>query len=454
VPGPPRRAIAWFRRDLRLDDNRMLAEASRSERVWPVLVADPELLRSLADATGRLAWYAASVRALDAELREHGSGLNVLAGPPERVLPAFAARVGAEIVVSGAGSGPAGNERDRRIAERISLRSVEDLRLFSPGEISTAIGGAQRFYAPFRKSLYARLDGEPWRMAAAGGDLRRLAPLGEDAEPYPDSPHSIALPAAGFPEAARILDRFAAERLSAYRDGRNRPDLDATSRLSPYLRVGAISVRALWRAAADAGEGTGARAWRSELAWREFFHHLQDPAERYPGIRWKEGVAADAALRAWREGRTGYPIVDAGMRQLTASGWMHNRLRLITASFLVKDLGIDPMRGASVFLEHLLDGDEAQNTGNWNWVAGTGADAAPYFRVFNPVAQGRRFDPRGAFVRHWLPELADVPDAWIHEPWLAPAAMRPRAYPPPLVDHAAARQEALARYARPGRRGG
>ena len=436
----------------------MLAEATRSERVWPVLVADPAVLASLSDSPGRLAWYAATVRALDADLRVHGSGLTVLSGSPADVLPAFAARVGAELVVAGAAAGPAGNARDRRVADRIPLRVTEDLRLFAPGEIATAAGSAPRFFAPFRRSLSAQLEAEPWRVAEAVSDMDRLQPLAGDTGRYPDPPDAIVLPVAG-PHAARsVLGDFATGGLVTYHDDRNRPDLDTTSGLSPYLRVGAISVRALWRAAADAGAGPAAESWRRELAWREFFHHLHAGAEnhavRSQDISWEEGGAADASLSAWRAGRTGHPIVDAGMRQLAASGWMHNRLRLITASFLVKDLGIDPTRGASVFLEHLLDGDEAQNTGNWNWVAGTGGDAAPYFRIFNPVLQGRRFDPHGAFVRRWVPELADVPDAWIHEPWLAPGSARPRAYPSPLVDHAVARQRTLARFAPPRSRRG
>lgn len=431
----------------------MLADATRSERVWPVLVADPAVLASLSGSPGRRAWYAAGVRALDADLRAHGSGLTVLSGPPEEVLPAFAARVGAEVVVAGAAGGPAGSARDRRVADRIPLRLTEDLRLFSPGEIATATGRAPRFFAPFRRSLLARLEAEPWRVAEVVSDVDRLAPAAGDAARYPDPPSALAFPKTGPDTARSVLDHFTARGLVMYHDDRNRPDLDTTSGLSPYLRVGAISVRALWRAAAEAGAGPGVDAWRRELAWREFFHHLHAGEERrvprYRHIQWEEGDAADAAFNAWREGRTGYPIVDAGMRQLAASGWMHNRLRLITASFLVKDLGIDPMRGASVFLEHLLDGDDAQNTGNWNWVAGTGVDAAPYVRIFNPVLQGRRFDPHGAFVRRWLPELADLPDAWIHEPWLAPGSAWQRAYPPPLVDHAAARQRTLTRFAPP-----
>jgi deoxyribodipyrimidine photo-lyase len=432
----------------------MLAEATRSERVWPVLVADPELLAGLAAAPGRLAWYAASVRALDAELRALGSGLVVLSGPPERVLPAFASRVGAERVVASASDEPSAAPRDRRVADQIPVTLVEDLRLFAPGELLTSSGRVPRRFAPFRRLLSERLDTEPWRIAAETSDLARLAPMERGGDRYPDATAAPAIPLPGAPEARSMLERFTAEALPGYAADRNRPDLDATSRLSPYLRVGAISIRALWRAATEAGGGPGASAWRTELTWREYFHHLLagGAADEASGgqrrVPWDEGDAADAALLAWETGRTGYPIVDAGMRQLAATGWMHNRVRLITASFLVKDLGIDPIRGAAAFHDHLIDGDVAQNTGNWEWVAGTGADAAPYFRILNPTLQGRRFDPRGTFVRRWLPELASVPDAWIHEPWLAPATQRARDYPSPIVDHAAARLRTMARFAR------
>jgi deoxyribodipyrimidine photo-lyase len=259
--------------------------------------------------------------------------------------------------------------------------------------------------------------------------------------------------------------------VDGYRDARDRPDLDATSRLSPYLRVGAISIRACWRAALNAAErarergddrlARGAATWRGELAWREFFAHVLAAHPRlategfrreYDAIAWADGEEADEALAAWRDGRTGFPFVDAGMRQLAATGWMHNRARLATASFLVKDAGVDWRRGASVFAERLLDADVQQNDGNWQWVAGIGTDAAPYFRIFNPTLQAKRFDPSGTFIRRWVPELADVDDAHVHEPWRAPKP--PRGYPEPILDHAEARQRTLARYRAIGGAGG
>jgi len=458
VSTPPRRAIAWFRRDLRLADNRMLAEATRSERVWPVVVADPEILDALRDAPGRRAWYAANVAALDADLRRHGSALTVLRGRPEEVLPTFAARVGAGLVVAADSDEPGARARDGQVASRIALRVVDDLRLVRPGDLVSGAGSGYRVYTPFRRALEALLTMEPERIAEARPDLRRLAPA-DDPAPYPDEGSPSFLPAPGERAARERLARFVSRHLAGYRDARDRPDLDRTSRLSPDLRVGSLSVRAAWRAVVDL-PGPGAVSFRGELAWREFFHEVleQDPdsVERasraeFRDVAWVDGAEAEDALSAWSAGLTGYPIVDAGMRQLVATGWMHNRLRLITASFLVKDLGVDWRRGAEVFGRHLLDGDVAQNTGNWQWVAGVGTDAARYFRILSPVRQAARFDPGGAFVRRWLPELAGLPANLIHEPWRSPLAAG-LAYPPRIVDHAAARARTLERFAAARRR--
>jgi deoxyribodipyrimidine photo-lyase len=453
VSSPPRRAIAWFRRDLRLTDNAMLAEATRSERAWPVLVEGAELLDERDGAPERGAWYAANVTALQTDLRRRGSDLTVLRGRPEEVLPAFAARVGAEIVVAADDDAPGARQRDARVAGRVALRLVDDLRLLRPTEMTSGSGAPYRVFAPFRRALTARLEAEPQRIAEARPDLGRLAPAA-DAASYPDRGRVAILPEAGEHAAHRRLDRFVERHLAGYRDGRDRPDLDRTSRLSPDLRVGTISIRAAWRSVAGA-PGPGPESFRAELAWREFFHEVlaHDPRSidrasrpEFRSVAWVTGAEADEALAAWVGGHTGFPFVDAGMRQLRATGWMHNRLRLVTASFLVKDLGVDWRRGAEVFQRHLLDGDVAQNTGNWQWIAGVGTDAARYFRILNPVRQGQRFDPDGAFVRAWVPELADVPAAWVHEPWRAPGAHQ-LAYPSPIVDHAEARARTLDRFA-------
>lgn len=463
------RTIAWFRRDLRLTDNRMLEAATRdAERVWPVFVADPDLLREHAAATARLAWFGANVRALDARLREHGSGLTVLRGRPEEVLRRFAAETGAHTVHAAADEEPMAIARDERVGRVVDLRLVDDQRIVPPDALRTGSGGPYTVYTPFRRALDARIDAAPEAATGrADADLSVLAPA-PNAEADTLVIGGVEAPA-GLPEAG---ERAATDRLraflradvAAYRDERDRPDLDTTARLSPHLRVGAISIRACWRAALNAAErarerndrrlGQGASTWRGELAWREFFAHVLAAHPRvatesfrteYDAIEWADGAEADEALAAWRDGRTGFPFVDAGMRQLEATGWMHNRARLVTASFLVKDAGVDWRRGASVFAERLIDADVQQNHGNWQWVAGVGTDAAPYFRIFNPILQGRKFDPDGAYIRRWVPELADFDPDHIHDPSRAPSP--PSDYPAPILDHAQARQRALARYA-------
>ena len=464
----PRRAIAWFRRDLRLADNRMLEAATRdAARVWPVFVADPALLETHALATGRIAWFGANLAALDARLRDAGSGLTVLRGRPEDVLPAFAADVGADRVYAAADEDPVAIARETEVAGVVDLRLVDDQRIVPPSELRTGAGDAYTVFTPFRRSLDARIDDAPEAFTSrAEADLTRLAPppaagTGLKAFVAPPAPHE--LPDAGEEAATNRLRAFLRADIDDYHGERDRPDLDSTSHLSPYLRVGAISIRACWRAAVNAAGrarersdrrlAQGALTWRGELAWREFFAHVLAAHPRLAnesfrreldGIEWSTASEAGTALDAWRNGRTGFPFVDAGMRQLVATGWMHNRARLVTASFLVKDAGVDWRRGESVYLEHLLDADTQQNNGNWQWVAGVGTDAAPYFRIFNPTLQAKKFDPHGAYVRRWVPELAHLPDELIHEPWRAPQV--PKAYPEPLLDHAEARQRTLARY--------
>ena len=468
VTDEPRRAIAWFRRDLRLTDHRMLSAATRSaERVWPVFVADPTLLATHATATGRIAWFDANLRALDDRLRRIGSGMTVLRGRPEDVLPAFAAMVGATLVYATADEDPVAIARDDRVAKALDLCLVDDQRIIPPRELRTGAGAAYTVYTPFRRALDATMGEAPDASTeGAEADLSRLAPpstglSGPNAIAVRASPH--ALPPPGEEAAANRLREFLRGGIDAYRDERDRPNLDGTSHLSPYLRVGAISIRACWRAARNAAERgrdapdrrlvDGATTWRGELAWREFFAHVlaahprlasQSFRPELDGVEWATGDEADDAVAAWRAGRTGFPFVDAGMRQLVATGWMHNRARLVTASFLVKDAGVDWRRGESVFLEHLLDADTQQNNGNWQWVAGVGTDAAPYFRIFNPTLQAKKFDPDGAYVRRWVPELSHLPNERIHEPWRA--AEQPPDYPAPILDHAEARARTLARY--------
>ena len=470
VTDSSRRTIAWFRRDLRVADNRMLEAATRqADRTWPVFVADPALLARHAAAPARVAWFAANLRALDARLAAHGSGITVLVGEPAQVLRDFAAAVGATSVHAAADEDPAAVARDAEVGRAVDLELVDDQRIVPPASLRTGAGEAYTVYTPFRRTLDARIDDAPEAITAtAEPQLDRLAPRpdptsGPAAFEAPESPHG--LPEPGEDAAANRLRTFLRADLDAYRDLRDRPDREATSHLSPYLRVGAISIRACWRAALNAAVrarerrdpalARGAASWRGELAWREFFAHVMAAHPRLAGesfrrgldtIDWANGREADDAVSAWRHGRTGFPFVDAGMRQLVATGWMHNRARLVTASFLVKDAGVDWRRGESVFAEHLLDADTAANNGNWQWVAGVGTDAAPYFRIFNPSLQGRKFDPDGAYVRRWVPELAGLAAELIHEPWRAPRP--PRDYPAPMLDHAEARLRTLERYRR------
>lgn len=461
-----RRSVAWFRRDLRLGDNRMLETATRAERVWPVFVVDPDLVETHRAAASRRAWFDAGVRALDGALREQGSALTVLRGRPEEVLPEFAARVGAEAVVAGADEDPAAIARDARVASRVQLQLVDDQRIAPLAAVRTADDHPYTVYSPFRRALERQLaasEHDPF--AAADADLTRLAPPAETTgdEVGENGTAPVDLPPAGERAALDRLRTFLRNDISLYADDRDRPDLDATSRISPYLRVGAVSIRACWRAATNAAERAhergdsalrrGAESWRGELAWREFFAHVIGAHPRlaresfrteYDTIAWEDGGVADEMLEAWRTGMTGYPLVDAGMRQLVATGWMHNRARLVTASFLVKHLGIDWRAGERVFADHLLDADVQQNNGNWQWVAGVGTDAAPYFRIFNPTLQATRFDPDGTYIRQWVPELSPVADDRVHQPWKAVGP--PAGYPAPIVQHAEARARALVRY--------
>ncbi|MEO5986285.1 MAG: deoxyribodipyrimidine photo-lyase [Candidatus Limnocylindria bacterium] len=462
----PRRTIAWFRRDLRLADNRMLELATRAERAWPVFVADPDLLAANESATGRVAWFDANLRALDDRLREHGSGLTILRGRPADALRRFADSVDAHSVIAAADEDPVAIERDARVADAVDLTLVNDQRIVPPDLLRTAAGHPYTVYTPFRRALDAWIAADPdGATARADFDPASLAPPPDgDGGSLSDVGDGSELPDPGEQAANERLRAFLRSDISGYRDERDRPDIDATSRLSPYLRVGAISVRACWRAVLNARHraaerddvalARGSASWRGELGWREFFAQVllahprlatESFRTEYDTIPWVDGPDGDDLFDAWRAGRSGYPFVDAGMRQLAATGWMHNRARLITASFLVKDLGLDWRRGEAAFSELLLDADVQQNNGNWQWVAGVGTDAAPYFRIFNPTLQARKFDPDGDYIRRWLPELADLPPAHIHEPWRAGTPVS--GYPAPIVDHAEARERTLARYA-------
>jgi deoxyribodipyrimidine photo-lyase len=443
-------SIWWVRRDLRRQDNPALNAAAAAGPVLPVFVLDDALWGPAGDA--RRAFLVASLRALDESLGGH---LVVRHGDPVVELPRIAGEVEAATVVAAADFGPYGHGRDQRTDEALTAAGVSvewtgSPYAVEPGSVVKNDGTPFRVFTPFSRAWVERGWDAPVKAPA-----RISWVSGVDGAGLPDAPDVDAtLPVAGEEAAGRRWRHFLDTAASAYASRRNSPAGDTTSRLSAYLHWGTLHPRTLL---ADLdGRDRGHQVFRNELCWREFYAdvlwHQPESARQalqpqMAGMRLDTGRKADERFAAWAEGRTGYPIVDAGMRQLRDEAWMHNRLRMIVASFLVKDLHLDWTRGARFFMQHLVDGDLASNNHGWQWVAGTGTDAAPYFRVFNPVLQGRKFDPDGAYVRRWVPELGSMPDRWIHAPWEAPERPLDAAdYPDPIVDHHAERDEALARY--------
>jgi deoxyribodipyrimidine photo-lyase len=445
VTGP---ALLWFRRDLRLADHPAL-HAARDDGdgdVVGVFVLDQGLWNRAGLA--RRTFLAQSL----ADLNDRLDGrLTVLTGDPVRTIVSAARHVGAGAVHVSEEFTPYGRGRDEKVASALAEHDIGWVPTgspyaVSPGRITKADGEPYRVFTPFSKAWAAH----GWR--APAGSVRTV-----DWQRY-DGPHrgslptqdaDLDLPVATEAAARKAWQRFRDGDLESYTADRNRPDLDHTSRMSAYLHFGLLHPRTLL---ADLSErsGTGPSTYRNELCWREFY---ADVLHVNPGSAWEtyNPIFANfrwdddrAPFEQWQRGETGFPMVDAGMRQLLAQGWMHNRLRMITASFLVKDLHLPWQWGAQHFLDHLVDGDLASNNHGWQWTAGTGTDAAPYFRVFNPILQGKKYDPAGDFVRRWVPELRGVDGPAVHEPWALPE--HPAGYAEPMVDHHAERDEALRRY--------
>ena len=432
---PP--AILWFRRDLRLSDHPALLAAADSGEVLPLFVLDDRLLKPAGEPRRHFLYDC--LRALDHDL---GGRLHIAAGDPERVVPEIARRIGAGSVHVSADTGPYGRERDERV--RKALEDIDFVRTGSPyavtpGRVRKQDGEPYRVFTPFRR---AWLD-HGWRKPAKSGvdSARWLKLKGGNKVPQGQS----MLPA-GERAALEVWRDFKDEALADYDIGRDRPDRRGTSMLSAYLRWGCVHPRTLL-----AELGPGNETFRSELAWREFYadvlwHQPRTARENYDRkfdkFEHDNGKTVQRRFEAWCEGRTGYPVVDAGMRQLRAENWMHNRVRMIVASFLVKDLHVPWWWGARHFMRHLIDGDLASNQHNWQWVAGCGTDAAPYFRIFNPITQGEKFDPNGDYVRKYVPELRGVRGKTVHKLDRLSAD-----YPAPVVDHAHERQVSLDRYA-------
>jgi len=438
--------VVWFRRDLRLEDNPAWATATRHHRdVVALLVLDPALL----DVAGphRRAAFLAAATDLDHRLRARGGCLRVESGDPANVLPRVVAETGASTVDANRDVSRFARRRDLTVedATTATMRWHWGTLVHRPGSVLTRAGTLSRVFTPF----WRRWTTTPLASPSAEGRARLLNDPG------------AGLPGTDVgPDPADLVARWM-ERADDYPATRDIPAKDGTSGLSTALRYGTISPRALVEEVG--AHSPGREAFVRQLAWRDWYAHTMwefpdlDRRPRraeYEAIEWEEGPDADDAFAAWIEGRTGYPFVDAGMRQLADTGWMHNRVRMVTASFLVKDLLIDWRRGEQYFRRMLTDADPAQNAGNWQWVAGTGLDAAPYFRIFNPVTQSRRFDPEGSYIRRWVPALTALDDDAIHAPWecrpldLAAAdVVLGQTYPAPIVDHAAARDRTLAAYA-------
>lgn len=438
-------SIVWFRRDLRLRDLPTLGAVD--DDAVALFVLDDALLRSA--GAPRRTFLLRCLRALEADL---DGRLLVVAGDPATVVPALARELGAGAVHISADHAPYGVRRDAQVEQ--ALGSVPLIRTgspyaVSPGRVRKQDGTPYKVFTPFRRAWLEH----GWRQPAAAADIEWIDADGlgrRIAIPADDEIDGVALPPAGEAAALERWRDFLADGLEDYATERDRPDHDGTSRLSPYLKFGCVHPRTLLADLAGR-TGEGATTLRSELAWRDFYadvlHHRPETTRanynpRFDAIQYDAGPAATQAFEAWQAGRTGFPIVDAGMRQLLGEGWIHNRVRMIVASFLAKDLHLPWWWGARHFMEHLIDGDVASNQHGWQWVAGSGTDAAPYFRVFNPIAQGEKFDPQGDYVRRWVPELRGIAGRAAHKLPGGP----PAGYPAPIVDHAQERLAALERY--------
>jgi len=487
-------ALMWFRQDLRLRDNPALSAAvSSGQPVVPVFILDDAGHGSWAAGAARRWWLHHSLAALDDTLGDIGSRLILRQGDGATVLDELIKQTGADAVYWNRRYEPAVIERDKQIKRDLADRGIDAQSfnghlIWEPWDVETKGGSPYKVYTPYWRNVQQRPDrGKPrdapdklkspkaWPRSDSLKDLGLLPSLDWD-EPI------AACWTPGEQGAQDALDRFVRGAVGAYDDERNRPDHEGTSCLSPHLHHGEISPRDIWHRVTvkihrkqknEKAFRDNAWTFLSEIAWREFAYHLlfhfphttDEPLyEKYADFPWIDMRQGRHWLEAWQAGRTGYPIVDAGMRQLWLEGWMHNRVRMVVASFLVKDLLISWTHGARWFWDTLVDADLASNTLGWQWAAGCGADAAPYFRIFNPVRQGERFDPQGDYVRHYVPELKDMPSKFIHKPWEAPSKVladagveltakardvkyaheqTPGQYPTPIVEHSEARDRAL-----------
>jgi len=484
--------LVWLRRDLRVSDHAALYHALRScAQVHCVFLFDAAILAPLPRADRRVEFIQRSLESVDAGLRAlsgHAeAGLIVRQGLAEQEIPRLAQQLGASAVFANHDDEPDALARDARVrraleAAGVALHTYKDHVIFERGEVLTQSGSPFSVFTPYKNAWLRKLNAfylsaypverYAQQLAPRPEGERRRVPSLADIGFEPTNLHELPLPT-GSEGAQQLLADFL-PRMADYGEARNFPAVKGPSYLGVHLRFGTVSIRELarlaWNAAAQE-QNPGAAVWLSELIWRDFYHQIlshhphvavQSFKPAYDAIAWESGAQAERLFAAWCEGRTGYPLVDAAMAQINQTGYMHNRLRMVVASFLVKDLGIDWRWGERYFAEQLNDFDLASNNGGWQWASSSGCDAQPYFRIFNPISQSEKFDGAGRFIRRYLPQLAGLPDKLIHAPWLAGPVERAAAglelvaagtvpgtasYPRPLVDHAEAREKTLARYA-------
>lgn len=469
-------SLVWMRRELRLDDQACLATALKSSgNIQPIFIFDSEILARFSNKKDRrLSFIAQRLCVLDEQLRKRGGGLLVLHGKPQELMPKLASALSAAQVVAAEDFEPATRKRDAAVKDALpdACRFVQpiDHVIHAPYHVLKDDGTPYKVYTPFSKRWRQVVNGASYGECAVE-DKGRYADYEEVRKACNGAHISTLNPADGAQKMLSAIgyelvdlgewkvdkthvqqrfERFVEERMTGYKDHRDMLAEEGTSKLSPYLRHGLVSVRACARAASQC-DSKGAYTWLNELIWREFYimilYHFpevvdQEFQEQYRGIPWS---AKSEHIEAWKQGKTGYPVIDAAMRQLNETGWMHNRARMIVASFASKDLDMDWRVGEEYFAQHLMDYELASNSGGWQWASSVGTDAQPYFRVFNPWLQSKKFDTEGAYIRRYVPELREVEDKYIHEPHKADL-LKPANYPDPIVDHYAVRDGAIAKF--------